>query len=91
MRGVSFATEFDSLAKLLRAAASQIAAGVEGSFADEEEQHPMATQMRRVERQCQRKASELEAAATFMRAHRRREHGNRSRMVARVKREQGRA
>lgn len=67
---MSFAAEFESLAKLLTDAAAQIANGVEGSFADEEAQHPMATQMRRVERQCHRKARELRVMAAALKQSR---------------------
>jgi hypothetical protein len=63
---MSFASEFDSLAKLLLDAAAQIANGVEGSYADEEAQHPQATVMRRVERQCRRKATELRTMAAAL-------------------------
>ena len=79
---MSFAVEFESLAKLLQAAAAQIANDVEGSFADEEKQHPMATEMRRVERQCRRKAAELERLAAAVRTDRRAQHGNRERRRA---------
>ena len=67
---MSFAAEFESIAKILREAASQIAAGVEGSFADEENQHPMAVPMRRAQRQCLRKAFELERLAQAVRTQR---------------------
>jgi hypothetical protein len=76
---MSFAVEFESLAKLLREAAAQINHGVWGAYADEEKQHPSATVMRRVERQCNRKAAELERLAAAVRTDRRAQHGNRER------------
>lgn len=84
---MSFAAEFDAIAKLLQEAAAQIANGVEAGYADEEDQHPMATHMRRVERQCRRKAAELWHFAAAMRAARQQSHGNRDRRIARLKRE----
>lgn len=53
--------ELGRLAKLLRDAASQIALGVEGSFADEEHLHPMSRGMRSTQRRCERQAAIFEA------------------------------
>jgi hypothetical protein len=60
---MSLSTELRQLADLLVDAAGTIAQGIEGSYADEEDQHPMAKSMRRVERRCRKKAAELERMA----------------------------
>lgn len=58
---MSIETDLRRWAELFEDAADNIAKGIEGSFSDEEAQHPMAKDMRKVERRCRAEAKRLRA------------------------------